>query len=160
VPSLSLKVFIVMQHSRHTASYRRRLSRFRRTFGTGLITALMSAPGLFTATAAIHDVRNRIEALAALATGAPMLAVTAGPFLMGTGRSNSGPFSLDLQYDDTEQPQRRIWLDGYEIDRDKVSLGEHARWMGLQPRPFHEELRKLVDHVTSVHALSSETMTR
>ena len=160
VPSLALKVFNVMQHSRRAASYRRQLSRFRRTFATGLLTALMSASGLMTATAAVHDVQSRIDALADLAAGAPMPTVTAGPFFMGTARSNSYPFSLDLQYDDTEQPQRRIWLDEYEIDRDEVSLGEYARWMRQQPRPFPEELRKLIDHATTIHALSSETLAR
>ncbi len=63
-----------------------------------------------------------------------MLTVAEGPFIMGTTRANHEPFSLDLQYDDTEQPQRRVWLNRYEIDRDEVSLGEYLLWLLQQQR--------------------------
>lgn len=73
------------------------------TFGTGLLIKLMSAPGLFATTPAIQHVRSRITTLAALAADSPMPAVTVDRFLIGTSRSNSAPFSLDLQYDDVRE---------------------------------------------------------
>lgn len=137
-----------------------RLSQFFRIIGTGLLTALMGAPGPYTATATVHNVGSRIEALAGLAAGGPMLSVAEGPFIMGTARTGHESFSLTLQYDDTEQPQRRIWLNRYEIDRDEVSLGEYLLWLLQQQRRAPEEVRKLIDHVTTVHALSPETLAR
>jgi formylglycine-generating enzyme required for sulfatase activity len=160
VPSLSIEEFIVMQNSRRSTTDRRWLSLFCRMLVTGFIPVILSAPGLFTATAAIYDAESQIEALAALATDAPMLTVTEGPFLMGTTHNTSGPFSLDLHYDDTEQPQRRIWLDEFKIDRDEVSLGEYVRWRRQQPGLLPEELRNLINHATRVHAQPSETLAR
>ncbi len=87
-----------------------------------------------------------------------MQTVAEGLFLMGTARTNHGSFSLDLQYDDTEQPQRRVWLSRYEIDRDEVSLGQFLLWLRQQQRPLSEGLRKLIEHVTTVHALPPETL--
>ena len=63
-----------------------------------------------------------------------MLTVAEGLFIMGTARTSHEPFSFDLQYDDTEQPQRRVWLNQYEIDRDEVSLGEYLLWLRQQQR--------------------------
>ena len=94
---------------------------------------LIGASLLRTASAAAID---PVEAIAALASSAPMLTVAEGPFIMGTARTSHEPFSFDLQYDDTEQPQRRVWLSQYEIDRDEVSLGEYLLWLRQQQRPF------------------------
>jgi iron(II)-dependent oxidoreductase len=120
----------------------------------------MGASFLRTATAATNDLQGRIEDIAALANSALSLTVVEGPFTMGTARTSHEPFSFDLQYDDTEQPQRRVWLDQYEIDRDEVSLGEYLLWLRQQRRHLPEEVRKLIDHVTTVHALSPETLAR
>lgn len=89
-----------------------------------------------------------------------MLPVPEGTFIMGTARYTDKPFSLDLQYDDTEQPQRRVWLNQYEIDRDEVSLGEYLLWLRQQQRLLPKEVRKLIDHVTTIHALPPETLAR
>ena len=120
----------------------------------------MGASFLHAATAATNQVRGPVEDIAALASSAPMLTVAEGLFIMGTARTSHEPFSFDLQYDDTEQPQRRVWLNQYEIDRDEVSLGEYLLWLRQQQRHLSEEVRKLIDHVTTVHAMPPETLTR
>ncbi len=103
---------------------------------------------------------NPVEQIAALARRSPMLAVPEGIFLMGTARTSDGSFSLATQYDDTEQPQRRVWLDRFQIDRDEVSLGEYLSWLQRQQHPLPDEVRKLIDHMTTVHAVPPETLAR
>lgn len=104
------------------------------------------------------DEQGPLDAIAGRSDTSPMLPVPEGTFLMGTARYIDKPFSLDLQYDDTEQPQRRVWLDRYEIDRDEVSLGQYVAWLSQHQRQIPDELRALIDHVTHVHALSVETL--
>lgn len=106
------------------------------------------------------EATTREEAIASFLTTAPVQTVEEGFFLMGTARSGDTTFSLDLQYDDTEQPQRRIWLPRFEIDRNEVSLGAYFRWLLRTQRPVPEELRKLVEHLTRIHAISAETLAR
>jgi iron(II)-dependent oxidoreductase len=149
-----------MQNSRHIAGFTGRVREYLHTFGYILIAILMGTLFLRTATAAANDVRSPIENIAALASGALMLTVSEGPFIMGTARTSHEPYSFDLQYDDTEQPQRRVWLNRYEIDRDEVSLGEYLLWLRQQQRHIPEEVRKLIDHVTTIHAMQPETLAR
>lgn len=131
----------------------------RPAFGPPLISAVIAL--WFSAAMAVpHDGRSTVESIAALAKGSRMMTVEEGPFLMGTARTPTDPFSLDLPYDDTEQPQRRLWLDRFEIDRDEVSLGEYLQWMQQHQRSIPQEVRKLIDHLTTVHALQPETLTR
>ena len=120
----------------------------------------MGASFLRTAIAATNDLQGRVEDIAALANSTLLLTVVEGPFIMGTARTGHEPFSFDLQYDDTEQPQRRVWLNQYEIDRDEVSLGEYLMWLRQQQRHLPEEVRKLIDHVTTIHALPPKTLAR
>ena len=103
---------------------------------------------------------DTVEQIAALARSSPMLAVAEGYFLMGTARTSEGSFNLATQYDDTEQPQRRVLLDRFEIDRDEVSLGEYLSWLHRQQRPVPDEVRKLIEHMTVVHAVRPETLAR
>jgi len=149
-----------MQNSPRIAGHIRRVPRYLHAFGYVLIATLMGASFLRAATAATDDVHGRVEDIAALATSALLLTVVEGPFIMGTARTSHEPFSFDLQYDDTEQPQRRVWLNQYEIDRDEVSLGEYLLWLRQQQRQLPDEVRKLIDHVTTIHALSPETLAR
>ena len=149
-----------MQHSRHSAEFTGRVRKYLHAFGYILIAILMGTVFLRTATAAANDVPDRIERIAALANGALMLTVAEGLFTMGTARASHEPFSFDLQYDDTEQPQRRVWLHQFEIDRDEVSLGEYLLWLRQQQRHLPEEVRKLIDHVTTIHAMQPETLAR
>ncbi len=146
-----------MQNNRHIIQHTNRVSKSLHAFGYILIATLMGVSFLRPATAAPID---PVEAIAALAKNAPMLSIAEGPFLMGTARASHEPFGFDLQYDDTEQPQRRVWLSQYDIDRDEVSLGEYLLWLRQQQRPPPEEVKKLIDHVMTIHAMQPETLTR
>jgi iron(II)-dependent oxidoreductase len=151
---------IVMQNDRRIAGHTSRVRRYLRVVGYVLIATVMGASFLRIATAAASDAQRSVEDIAALSNGALMLTVAEGPFIMGTARTSHEPFSFDLQYDDTEQPQRRVWLSQYEIDRDEVSLGEYLLWLRQQQRHLPEEVRKLIDHLTTIHAMTPETLTR
>jgi formylglycine-generating enzyme required for sulfatase activity len=98
--------------------------------------------------------------IAALASSSPMMTISEGFFYMGTAKTTHDLYSLDLPYDDTEQPQRRVWLDRFEIDRDEVSLGELLRWFNRQRRSIPGELRKLIDHMMTVHAAQPDSLGR
>ncbi len=100
------------------------------------------------------------EHIAALARSSPMTTVPEGHFLMGTAKAGQDLFSLDLPYDDTEQPQRLVWLDQFAIDRDEISLGEFLRWLHRLHRPISRDLHKLIEHMITVHAVQPETLTR
>ena len=100
------------------------------------------------------------EHIAALAHGSPMITVGEGLFFMGTARTGHDLYGLDLPYDDTEQPQRRVWLDRFEIDRDEVNLGEFLLWLNRQQRSIPVEIRKLIEHMVTVHAASPDTLAR
>jgi iron(II)-dependent oxidoreductase len=125
-----------------------------------LIVTVMGMAWFSSATAAMPDEQSPIENIAALAHASPIHTVPEGSFLMGTPRRTEGPYSLETQYDDTEQPQRRIWLRPFEIDRDEVSLGEYLLWLQQQERPLPDEVRKLIDHMTTIHAVPAETLAR
>jgi formylglycine-generating enzyme required for sulfatase activity len=100
------------------------------------------------------------QRIAALAHGSPMMTVPEGHFFMGTARTTQTSFSLEFPYDDTEQPQRRVWLDRFEIDRDEVSLGEFLLWLQQQHRPISSDGRKLIDHMMTVHVVLPEVLAR
>ncbi|ULA65233.1 MAG: FGE-sulfatase domain-containing protein [Nitrospira sp.] len=129
---------------------------YRQIFKAVFIATFIGASSL----QATADTPSRLAAIAAHATHAPMQTVAEGAFLMGTARAGQGLFSLDLQYDDTEQPQRRVWLNAYDIDRDEVGLGKYLLWLTQQQRPVSEDLRKLIDHAATIHALPPETLAR
>ena len=128
----------------------------------GLITLLLAfyLSCLSGSRAEAVNTTTREEAIASFPTTTSLQTVEEGFFLMGTTRSSDTTFSLDLQYDDTEQPQRRIWLPRFEIDRDEVSLSVYLRWLLRTQRPVPEDLRKLIEHLMRVHAISAETLAR
>lgn len=105
-----------------------------------------------------QNVQSLVDAIAARTGESPMVKVPEGTFLMGTARNSEGSFSLALQYDDTEQPQRLVWLDPFEIDRDEVSLGAYLQWLRRSQRAPSDELLTLIRHVMTVHALSPDTL--
>ena len=150
---------VTLHPERHAPRYMSRVPHGLQAFAYLALTTVISTFCLRPA-AATQTVESRIENIGSFANPSAMVTVPEGPFLMGTARTNEGPFSLDLQYDDTEQPQRRVWLDQFEIDRDEVSLGEYVLWLKQQQRSIPEEVRKLIDHVMTVHALSAETLAR
>ncbi|MFI5248005.1 MAG: hypothetical protein ACHQWV_05585, partial [Nitrospirales bacterium] len=69
------------------------------------------------------ELARHLTGIAALAWPAPMVTIPAGPFLLGSKRVDDDPYGNWTQFDDTELPQHRVWLDTYEMDRDEVSLG-------------------------------------
>lgn len=127
--------------------------------GLILLTTALETAGMSSA-ATLQENPSHVGQIAAFAQGSPMLTVAKSPFLMGTARMSEGSFGLETQYDDTEQPQRRVWLDSFEIDRDEVSLGEYLSWLLEHQRAIPEEVQKLIDHMTTVHALMPETLAR
>jgi len=131
--------------------------RCQSTFVGFLLMGALTAVFLSPATGAAKD-KSVLGRIAAFASISPLITVAEGQFFMGTARTGQDLFSLDLPYDDTEQPQRNVWLDRFDIDRDEVSLGEFLRWLERQQRPTPTEIRKLIDHMTTVHAVSSETL--
>ncbi|MFO0775837.1 MAG: SUMF1/EgtB/PvdO family nonheme iron enzyme [Nitrospiraceae bacterium] len=90
----------------------------------------------------------------------PMIEVPAGFSIMGTSRKDEYPYAMETQFDDTELPQHRIWLDAFRIDRDEVSLGEFLAFLLGTKRPVSQELRKVLWHVISVHFVPDEVMAR
>lgn len=124
-----------------------------------LLTTVLETAGMSSA-ATLQENPSPVGQIAAFAQGSPMLTVAKSPFLMGTARMSDGSFSLESQYDDTEQPQRRVWLDSFQIDRDEVSLGEYLSWLLEHQRAIPEEVQKLIDHMTKVHALPPEILAR
>ncbi|MDE3018966.1 MAG: SUMF1/EgtB/PvdO family nonheme iron enzyme [Nitrospirota bacterium] len=102
----------------------------------------------------------RLAAIAGLASPSPMVTIPAGWFLLGSQRVDDDPYGMDTQFDDTELPQRRIWLDAYEMDRDEVSLGEYLAFLRQQKREPPEELKRLIWHVITVHAMPDPVLTR
>ena len=101
-----------------------------------------------------------LDAIAKLARPSSMVKIPEGWFLMGTNLSRGAPFGLATQFDDTEQPQRHVRLDAYEIDRDEVSLAEYLAFLGEQHLSPPEELQRLIWHLITVHFLPDYVMAR
>ncbi len=99
------------------------------------------------------ELARHLAAIATLARSSPLVTIPEGRFVMGTVRKDDDPFGLDTQFDDTEFPQRRIWLDAYAIDRDEVSLAEYLAYLRRQQSQPPDELQRLIWHVITVHAL-------
>ena len=89
-----------------------------------------------------------------------MVKIPEGWFLMGTVRKDDDPFGLETQYDDTEFPQRRIWLDAFSIDHDEVSMGEYLAFLHRHGLPVPLKLRHLIWHLIDVHVLPDYVMAR
>jgi iron(II)-dependent oxidoreductase len=106
------------------------------------------------------ELARHLARIAALAQAAPIVTIPAGDFALGTNRIDDDPYGLWTQFDDTELPQQRVWLDEFDIDRDEVSLGEYLAYLAPHQRHPPEELQKLIWHVITVHSLSDRTLTR
>src|SRR5262245_28295818 len=103
---------------------------------------------------------RHLAAIAGLAQTAPVVVIPAGEFTMGSKRIDDDPYGLWTQFDDTELPQQRVWLDEFLMDRDEVSLGEYLAYLAKKKRHPPEELQKLISHVITVHSMSDETLAR
>lgn len=98
--------------------------------------------------------------IAVLADPSLMTEIPEGWFLMGTDRVDGSPYELETQFDNTELPQRRIWLDTYEIDRSEVSLAEYLAYLQKAGRSPPDELRGMIWHVITVHAVPEAVLAR
>ena len=119
-----------------------------------LVALIMVAPAVANAVQAPEprpELIPHLDAIAALARSSPMVPVQEGWFLMGTNLKHGNPSGMATQFDDTEQPQRRIWLDAFEIDRDEVSLAEYLAFLKAQHQFPSEELQGLIWHLLTVH---------
>jgi len=106
------------------------------------------------------SLEQRLAAIAGLASPSPVVTIPSGWFLMGSVRKDDDPFSLETPYDDTEFPQRRIWLDDYEMDRDEVSLSEYLAHLRRRQDEPPNELRRLIWHMISVHNTTDPALAR
>jgi iron(II)-dependent oxidoreductase len=111
-------------------------------------------------TAPSPELAPHLTAIATLAKPAPAVAVPAGRFLIGSKRVDDDPYGLRTQFDDTELPQQRVWLDGYDLDRDEVSLGEYLAFLESRKQAPSMDLQKLIWHVITVHSVSDQTLAR
>ena len=107
-----------------------------------------------------QELEHRLVGIAGLSQPSPTVKIPAGWFLMGTVRKDDDPFGLETQYDDTEFPQRRIWLDAYSLDRDEVSMGEYVAFLHRRGLPVPHKLRRLIWHLIDVHSLPDYVMAR
>ena len=106
------------------------------------------------------ELARHLEAIIKLASPSPSVTIPEGPFLMGSIRIDDDPYGLKTQFDDTELPQQRVWLDTYEIDRDEMSLGEYLVFLRQRKRHPAEPLQRLIWHVITVHSVSDQTLSR
>ena len=108
--------------------------------------------------AAPSTVDARLEGIASFARPSPMVSIPAGWFLMGTNREDGDRHTFKKNYDNTEFPQRRIWLDAYQIDQYEVSLGELLQFLQNSAHPVSLELRALIWHLISIHFIPDQAL--
>ncbi|MEQ1625863.1 MAG: SUMF1/EgtB/PvdO family nonheme iron enzyme [Nitrospira sp.] len=118
------------------------------------------ASGATVATKPSQELARHLTAIAALAKPSPIVMIPAGTFLLGSKRIDDDPYGIGTQFDDTELPQNRVWLDAFEMDRDEVSLGEYLAFLQQRKTPPSDELQKLIWHVITIHSVTDDTLTR
>jgi len=126
-----------------------------------VLLAIMGSP--FVAEAGSNpspELARHLTTIAELAQPSPMITIPAGLFLLGSKQVNDDPSGRRKPFDDTELPQRRVWLDSYEMDRDEVSLGEYLAFLQQQKLHPSDDLQKLIFHVITVHSIPDQTLTR
>ena len=104
------------------------------------------------------ELTPHLRHIASLAQTSPVVRIPAGWFLMGTDRRDADAFNVDTQYDDTEFPQRRIWLDEFEIDQYEVTLGEFLAFLYRENRTISRELQELIWHLIDVHFIPDQVL--
>ena len=108
--------------------------------------------------AAPSTVDVHLKAIASFAESSPMIAIPSGWFLMGTNREDGDRHTFETNYDNTEFPQRRIWLDAYQIDQYEVSLGEVLQFLKNREHPVSPELQALIWHLISIHFIPDQAL--
>ncbi|MGB0911682.1 MAG: formylglycine-generating enzyme family protein [Nitrospirales bacterium] len=99
-----------------------------------------------------------LDGIASFAKESPAISIPAGWFLMGTIRRDADAFNIDTQYDDTEFPQRRIWVDEFHIDQYEVTLGEFLAFLHQHNRTVSHELQELIWHLIDVHYIPDQIL--
>ena len=107
-----------------------------------------------------QELARHLASIAAVVRPSPPVTVEEGWFLMGTVRKDDEPYALETQFDDTELPQHRVWLDRSQIDRDEVSVGEYLAFLRQSRQMVSEELQRLLWHVISVHSMPDVVLAR
>ncbi|MCC6140234.1 MAG: SUMF1/EgtB/PvdO family nonheme iron enzyme [Nitrospira sp.] len=125
-----------------------------------LLALSTQASGAAIAPKPSHELARHLANIAALAKPSPALTVPAGTFLLGSKRIDDDPYGIRTQFDDTELPQNRVWLDAFEMDRGEVSLGEYLAFLQQRKTPPADELQKLIWHVITVHSVTDTTLSR
>ena len=106
------------------------------------------------------ELARHLTTIAELAQPSPRVTIPAGLFLLGSKQVNDDPSGSRKPFDDTELPQRRVWLESYEIDRDEMSLGEYLAFLQQQKLHPPNDLQKLISHVITVHSIPDQTLSR
>jgi Uncharacterized conserved protein len=104
------------------------------------------------------ELSRHLIAIAQLAHAPPVMTVPAGWFLMGTNRIDDDPYGLGTQFDNTELPQRRVWLDAFTIDRDEVSIAEYLAFLHRRHKESPEPLSRLIWHIITVHFMPDQVI--
>jgi iron(II)-dependent oxidoreductase len=121
-------------------------------------SAALSATGRAPAPAPTPELAAHLASIIALAVPSPMVKIPEGTFLLGSVRVDDDPYGKETQFDDTELPQHRVWLDSYDIDRDEVSLAEYLAYLHARKLQPPVELQKLIWHVITVHSVQDVTL--
>ncbi len=128
---------------------------------TLFLLAIFESPSIATAgSKPSPELARHLTEIVTQANPSPMMTVPAGTFLLGSNRVDNDPYGGRTQFDDTELPQHRVWLDTYEMDRDEVSLGEYLAFLQRQQIHPSDELQKLLWHVITVHFISDRILSR
>ncbi|HWV45075.1 MAG TPA: SUMF1/EgtB/PvdO family nonheme iron enzyme [Nitrospira sp.] len=128
---------------------------------TCVLLIIMGSPSIVEAgSTPSPELTRHLTEIARLARPSPMITIPAGTFLLGSNRIDNDPYGNSTQFDDTELPQHRVWLNTYEMDRDEVSLGEYLAFLQKQKLHPSDELQKLLWHVITVHSVSDQTLSR
>ena len=122
------------------------------------LSILSIGPAWATMEAAPSTVDAHLHGIAAYAKRSPMVSIPAGWFQMGTNREDGDRHTFEKNYDNTEFPQRRIWLDGFHIDQYEVSLGEFLEFLPRSDRKVSPQLRNLIWHLISVHFIPDQAL--
>jgi gamma-glutamyl hercynylcysteine S-oxide synthase len=104
------------------------------------------------------ELTRHLHAIAQLAQSSPPKTIPDGWFMMGTNRVDDDSYGLGTQFDNTELPQRLVWLDAFEIDRDEVSIAEYLASLQRQHRQPPEQLQRLIWHIITVHFMPDQVI--
>ncbi len=103
-------------------------------------------------------VDEHIVHIAGFAKPSPQVVIPEGWFLMGTNRRDDLRHGFEVHYDDTEFPQRRIWVDAFSMDQYEASLSEFLAFLLKTQRQISPELRSLIWHLISVHFIPDQAL--